>query len=272
MKNNCCIYKYTNLINNHVYIGQTNNYGRRIREHRNEMKNLNRYGFDSLLARAMRKYGEHNFKIEKLIDNLSADEANFFEKEFILKENSLAPNGYNILDGGKQNFSISKFSKDEIDEIKKDLIENKDYPYICNKWKISSTFVSNINHGFYFKSDDIEYPISKRQETVDSEKVQKAVYLLKRTKKTFNEIGKEVGYCKSQIVKINNGTYFCGASDVYPIRKSKAEIREEVFKLLTETNKSIKEISSITGASESTVRNILYGRYNKKENFNYPLR
>lgn len=63
--NNHRIYRYTNTKNGHKYIGQTNNFGRRIREHRNEAINPNRDGFNSLLARAIRKYGEASFIIEK---------------------------------------------------------------------------------------------------------------------------------------------------------------------------------------------------------------
>ena len=48
-----CIYKITNLINGKMYIGQTNDFNRRKREHKNKM-----YGNCSkVLYNAIEKYG-----------------------------------------------------------------------------------------------------------------------------------------------------------------------------------------------------------------------
>ena len=68
-----CIYKITNLINGKIYIGQTNNYKRRYREHKNKM-----YGScEKVLYNAIDTYGFENFKMEQIEDYVE----NYNERE-----------------------------------------------------------------------------------------------------------------------------------------------------------------------------------------------
>lgn len=75
------------------YIGQTNNYNRRCREH----KTSNRC---PAFRNAIIKYGWDNFTHTILEDGLTLDEANILEEFYISKYNTLAPNGYNLQTGG----------------------------------------------------------------------------------------------------------------------------------------------------------------------------
>lgn len=93
-----CIYLATNTANGKVYVGKTNNFAKRKREHLN---NKSRH----LFARALRKYGEHAFEwriLESGIETL--DEANDREKHWISRYNSYfrnrGSNGYNMTPGG----------------------------------------------------------------------------------------------------------------------------------------------------------------------------
>lgn len=85
------LYKITNLINGKCYIGQTKNFKMRMRDHIRTRK--------SLISQAINKYGKENFSFIQLesFDESIIDE---MEKKFILKFNSLAPNGYNLTLGG----------------------------------------------------------------------------------------------------------------------------------------------------------------------------
>lgn len=90
------IYKATNLIDGKVYIGQTNNLERRIREHRGHaVKDGGPF------HEAVRKYGLHNFKFD-IIEECRSDLADERERFFIAKYRADlgADLVYNYCDGG----------------------------------------------------------------------------------------------------------------------------------------------------------------------------
>lgn len=93
------LYKITNNINNKIYIGITNNYKKRWSNHGNE---------NSVISRAIQKYGKSNFTFEVLFENVPLNKIDDLEKEQIQKYNSLVPNGYNVLKGGRYNGNKGK--------------------------------------------------------------------------------------------------------------------------------------------------------------------
>lgn len=100
------IYQITNLINNKIYIGQTNNIKKRWSNH----KNCN--SPKMVIAKAIKKYGVENFKFEILLEGLTAEESDEAEVRLIQEKNSLVPNGYNVEKGGKRNNGISHYGAD----------------------------------------------------------------------------------------------------------------------------------------------------------------
>lgn len=95
------IYKITNLVNNKIYIGQTTStIEKRFQEHILEAKADRATSI--LLNRAICKYGEENFKVEK-IEFCGNKELNEREKFWIKKLDShySLGNGYNISWGGQ---------------------------------------------------------------------------------------------------------------------------------------------------------------------------
>lgn len=98
------IYCYTNKINNHKYVGQTNNYERRVREHRSCAFNAKASSHNDLIHKKIRQYGEENFEItiiEKLytddIEEVNQREIYWIEK---LKSHCSTGLGYNVSYGG----------------------------------------------------------------------------------------------------------------------------------------------------------------------------
>lgn len=91
------IYEIKNRINEKVYIGQTVNFNKRMKEHiygRNARQN-------SVIDMAILKYGKGNFDftiIDKAVNQIDADEK---ERYYIKHFNTLCPNGYNVLIGGR---------------------------------------------------------------------------------------------------------------------------------------------------------------------------
>lgn len=88
------IYKITNKINGKIYIGQTlRSLKERFDQHKKSKGCLALYS-------AMKKHGKENFIIEQIDLARSLEELNKKETEWIVKTNSLFPNGYNLNTGG----------------------------------------------------------------------------------------------------------------------------------------------------------------------------
>lgn len=91
-----CIYRATNLIDGKVYIGQTNNLERRIREHRAHMHKDGGPFHDEIS-----RIGFHNFKFDILEwcrSNVADDRERFYIAYF--RESLGEENVYNFCDGG----------------------------------------------------------------------------------------------------------------------------------------------------------------------------
>ena len=94
------IYKIVNKINNKVYIGQSINIDKRIKEHFWKSQCEKDVSYNSALHNAIRKYGKENFEWE-VIEECKIEEIDEKERYYIQFYNSLTPNGYNILEGVK---------------------------------------------------------------------------------------------------------------------------------------------------------------------------
>lgn len=93
------IYKITNTINNKLYIGLTSvSLRERWTNHKSNCRNPLKY--TSALYCAIRKYGIENFTIEQIDTADSLEELNIKEQVYIKALNTLAPNGYNLDNGG----------------------------------------------------------------------------------------------------------------------------------------------------------------------------
>lgn len=116
------IYKITNKINGHSYIGQAVDIDKRLREHINDAFNEKRREYDYPLSRAYRKYGISNFEISILEE---CDRVNLNEKEvYYIALFDSQKNGYNQTAGGKQccfdgeKHPRAKLSDDEVYAIR----------------------------------------------------------------------------------------------------------------------------------------------------------
>lgn len=89
------IYVITNIVNGKKYVGQTRRTSQeRWKEHCKPEKCV-------LLRRAIEKYGKNSFTVTDVDTADTPEELNRKETEWILKLNTLAPNGYNLQVGGK---------------------------------------------------------------------------------------------------------------------------------------------------------------------------
>lgn len=89
------LYCITNTITHKKYIGVTTDMDRRKSEHFSNSRKGSK-----LVQRAIEKYGEDNF-IFTIIMEGEDTELYALEAKYILENNSLTPNGYNIAEGGR---------------------------------------------------------------------------------------------------------------------------------------------------------------------------
>lgn len=91
------LYRITNLINGKIYIGQSVDTVSRWRAHRRDAAQDHP---NSLISRAIKKYGNNSFEFEVIATCKTWDDANDIETLLVSQYNSRIPNGYNISFGG----------------------------------------------------------------------------------------------------------------------------------------------------------------------------
>lgn len=111
------IYKYTLKGTDRCYIGQTcMSVKQRAGSSGHRYKSCTKFYY------AIQKYGWENFELEILKDNLSLDEANQLEQEYILKYNSIN-NGFNLVHGGRNHLWTEEERKKMSERIKGEKIQ-----------------------------------------------------------------------------------------------------------------------------------------------------
>lgn len=161
------IYKITNLINNKVYIGQSINIQARWKAHRHRPFNPNSVDYDSILYRAIRKYGLENFKFEVLEECKSQELLNDREIFYIQKYKSSNPDfGYNMSNGGAgtsvTDFTSPLKTKDILEIYKLLETTSLSEQEIADRFKISQRMVSGLNLGQYRIQEGFVYPIRRK--------------------------------------------------------------------------------------------------------------
>ena len=108
-----CVYIHTNKTDGKKYAGQTV-YGDNPRKRWN---NGNGYKNSTYFYNAIQKYGWDNFEHEVVATNLTANEADNFERLLIEKLDLMNPDkGYNLVSGGTKNKTLSESTKKKIGE------------------------------------------------------------------------------------------------------------------------------------------------------------
>ena len=145
------IYKITNLVNQKIYIGQTNNPKRRWAEH----KCIARHNFKykSALYNAMRFYGIKNFQFQ-IVEECEDEIMPSREAYYIQQWNTICPNGYNLTPGGEKVFGQYNpfFGKHHSDETKKKISEkNKGRKFSQEEREACCLRNARENNPFYGK-------------------------------------------------------------------------------------------------------------------------
>jgi group I intron endonuclease len=111
---NFCVYQVTNLINNKIYIGETDDLKRRKRDHFNSSYNKNSKDYNYYFHNSIRKYGIENFRWIILGNFKSKDEALDWEEIWIEYYKTYKKNiGYNVLHNSKHGTFGYKWNKEQ---------------------------------------------------------------------------------------------------------------------------------------------------------------
>lgn len=255
-----CIYMYTNKINGMKYIGQT--ICKLSKRHNEHLKRD-----DSYIDRALRKYGENNFTLEILEDNINdTDKLNDKEIYWIDYYDSFN-NGYNLTKGGS---GSSTFNTEEALKII-DLLKNSNNTMkeIGEEFGYSVYTISDINQGNICYQDNVTYPIRKNRITqkYNQDDLDIVIDLLKNTEYTFQKISEMTNTSFSYVNDVNrgkvNGNYH---GQIIPIRKYKYDrsnmTKELALQIIDYLKKdySAEQISNIVGVPSYTVGQINRGK------------
>lgn len=238
------IYKITNLINNHAYIGQSTNIEDRLRRHKTRYKNPNAADYDKILYKAMRKYGIENFSFE-ILEQCSINELDLKEKYWIQYYNTFKE-GYNVTQGSREeDLKVKKHKKSNIlneetlKAIKKCLKENLTLSteQIGQKFNVSGRTIRSINNGETWYDEKESYPIRKPYASLTN---------------NYKTLGEE-NFCPICGTKIRKDSFLCVPCSYQQKRKVQNRPSREELKTLIKTM-PFTQIGKKYGVTDNAIR------------------
>lgn len=264
------IYKYTNLINNMVYIGQT----KQTLEQRDK-KHLSQLNDNTYFHRALKKYGRNNFSLELLEDYIPFSELDQKEKFYIDFYDSfyVTGKGYNLTQGGQWGNSHQKLTLSQVNEIKNKIAQNlQTFSEIASEYQVTIYAISDINRGKSFHDDALSYPLrpAPQRSEMNMEKLDIILDMILNTSLTWKEISEAVNVNEYTVGEINRGTNsWCPKDLSYPLRKpiqsntyqNKITLQEvqQICYDLCFTNKTLEDIGKKYNIAKNTVGDISRG-------------
>ena len=193
------IYKITNIINNHSYIGQSKNiYNRFNSHHICDYQNPNNCQYNSKIYQAFRKYGLENFDIQ-ILELCSEEEMDEKEIQYIKKYDSFK-NGYNMTEGGQfwsPNIHSEETERKRAETREKNQsLKSENHP----RAKLSNEEVLKIR--YRYKDGESIKDIYQDYKDLYSLETFRRIVLGQSYKDVLNPISKEdIRYCGSNISK-----------------------------------------------------------------------
>ena len=214
------IYKYTNLLNQMVYIGQT----KQTLEQRDN-KHLSQLNDNTYFHRAIKKYGRENFKLQLIEENIPFNQLDEREKYWINYFNSFytTGKGYNLTQGGQWGSGTQKLTISQADEIK-NLIKNTNLTFedIGSRYNVTLYAISDINRGKSFNDITLQYPLRPApiKSFIDENKINIILDMLFNTSLNYKDIALATNINEYTVGEINRGSNSWCPKDInYPIRK-----------------------------------------------------
>lgn len=210
MKNVIYAYKKKST-NKIVYVGQTNNLEYRHKQHiQYDPFNINNPEYEYPLSRGIRKYGEQEYQLIILEDNVPKEKLN--EREiYWIKYYDTYFNGYNQSTGGSN--PVKPIYSDHEIKVVIEMLKNEKYSFndISKKTGFSLTHIYNINTGKRRPQKNMKYPIrsNKTKGTkglkFSPEECELIHQEVLKKDKTLKELGEIFNCSSSTISDIING-------------------------------------------------------------------
>lgn len=138
------IYRIINQCNNKSYIGKSKDLHVRLRAHHTEPFNSNADMYNSLIYRAIRKYGLDNFSFE-VVEYCPEEQLNEREKYWIAYFHTYInePNcqGYNMTIGGETNIFEKQYDRDLIHQLWKEGKSHQEILKLINCSRVTLTLI-----------------------------------------------------------------------------------------------------------------------------------
>ena len=165
----CGIYCWRNLVNNNCYIGLSNNIQKRFLQHIKGDRSA------KLLQAAFKKYGILNFEFS-ILEECKEIDLPEREKFWIKELNTIAPNGYNLTEGGTGGNTFQYLTETELSEVGK---------------KISDALVECNASGKRVYSDETRAAMSIKHSGEGNPRYGKKDSAETREKKRISHLGKK---------------------------------------------------------------------------------
>lgn len=208
-----CVYAIYDTTSKECYVGKTNNFKRRKREHKSNAFNKNSNEYNKKFYQRIREIGWQCFEGKIIEDDLSKEQAKEKEEYWIKKIGTL-----NVSDGGYSD----DYPEEKIDDIKKDILSGVPYSEISKKYNTTIGFISSLNNGKLHSKEGEIYPLVLKG-CVDKSWCNPMIELLCTTKKPFRVIAEETGHSEAKVKKFNYGRQNRIHWLKYPIRKNAEE-------------------------------------------------
>lgn len=282
---NGLIYKYVNLINGKIYIGQT----RTILERRDN-KHCNSHDDNMYFHKALKKYGRNNFSLEVVEENIPIEQLDEREQYWIEYFDSYYKHnkGYNLTKGGAWGTSAQQIFGNDVIQIKK-LIMNSSLTFqeIADKYNVSLSCISDVNTGRTFLDTNLEYPLRKTysRSEMNQEKASLIIKMLQETRFSQEEIARQLNVKPYTVGQINRGkSSWCPTDLNYPLSSHEKKYtyqnilcKEDVLNIVYDlcfTNITQEQIGKKYGVAKNTIGDISRGLTWKEVTTNliFPLR
>ena len=213
------IYKIECIVNDKVYIGQSFDPNKRIKQH---FYPCMEKSSGNELYKDIAKFGRNSFTSEiiETVENDSSNEREIYWVDIYRKEGR----SYNMYSGGnvppilKGSKSVhSKLTADQVEEMSNLIRNNVPTSDIAKKYKVNKSTIDRVNTGEMWFRDHICYPIVNRE--IDYLGIIKS--LREDTTLTQKDIATKFGLKRSAVTMINIGKNHHQEGLDYPIRAKK---------------------------------------------------